>query len=197
MPLMGMRPGSPLRAEPMPAGGMTFEEIYRGQFAFVWRSLRRMGIREEDAADVAQEVFIVVHRKLPDFAGRSKVTTWLYGVCFRVASERRRAGSRRPLGEQEAASLVGRPADPGATAERNQGLAMLERVLERIPDEQRAVFCLFELEGMTGEEVAEALEIPLGTAYSRLRLARGAFSAAAGELAGPQQSPGDTRGRST
>src|SRR5262249_26962874 len=168
---------------PVPDGprgiGMTFEDAYRSHFAFVWRSLRRLGIREEDAADAAQEVFIVVHRKLPEVAGRSKLTTWLYGVCFRVASERRRAGPRPPAGRQQAAALRAQPADPGATAERNQGLAVLERVLERIPDEQRAVFCLFELEGMTGEEVAESLEIPLGTAYSRLRLARAAFSAAA------------------
>jgi RNA polymerase sigma-70 factor (ECF subfamily) len=176
---------------------VTFEEAYRTHFAFVWRSLRRLGIREEDAGDAAQEVFIVVHRKLPEFAGRSKLTTWLYGVCFRVASERRRAGPRPALGEQEAASLLGRPADPGASAERNQGLAVLERVLERIPDDQRAVFCLFELEGMTGEEVAESLEIPLGTAYSRLRLARAAFSAAAAELVGPHEAPAESRRRST
>ena len=175
---------------------MSFEEIYRAHFAFVWRSLRRLGIREEDAADVAQEVFIVVHRKLPEFAGRSKVTTWLYGVCFRVASERRRARPRAELGAQEAAALVGRPADPATTAERNEGLAMLERVLDRIPDDQRAVFCLFELEGMTGEEVAESLEIPLGTAYSRLRLARAAFSAATAELVGPRAPQAAVRGRS-
>jgi RNA polymerase sigma-70 factor (ECF subfamily) len=159
---------------------MTFEEIYRAHFAFVWRSLRRLGVREEDAADTAQEVFIVVHRKLPEFAGRSKVTTWLYGVCFRVAS-----GGR------------GRAADPATIAERNEGFAMLERVLDRIPDEQRAVFCLFELEGMTGEEIAEALEIPLGTAYSRLRLARVAFSAATAELVGEAPPPPVlSRGRS-
>jgi len=54
---------------------VTFEEVYRAHVAFVWRSLRRLGIREEDAADAAQEVFIVVHRKLPEFAGRSKLTT--------------------------------------------------------------------------------------------------------------------------
>src|SRR6478609_4057881 len=86
---------------PVPGTRMTFEDIYRAHFAFVWRSLRRLGVREEDANDVAQEVFIVVHRKLPEFAGRSKVTTWLYGVCFRVASERRRAAPRPPLAEQE------------------------------------------------------------------------------------------------
>src|SRR5512138_2606481 len=100
-----------------PSGvGMTFEEVYRTHFAFVWRSLRRLGIREEDAADAAQEVFIVVHRKLPEFAGRSKLTTWLYGVCFRVASERRRAGPRPALGEQEAASFLGRQDDPATAA---------------------------------------------------------------------------------
>jgi RNA polymerase sigma-70 factor (ECF subfamily) len=174
---------------------MTFEEVYRAHFAFVWRSLRRMGIREEDAADTAQEVFIVVHRKLPEFAGRSKLTTWLYGVCFRVASERRRARPRPPLGAQEAAAFVGGASDPATTAERNEGFAMLERVLDRLPDEQRTVFCLFELEGMTGEEIAEALEIPLGTAYSRLRLARAAFSAATAELVGPHPLPAASRGR--
>jgi RNA polymerase sigma-70 factor (ECF subfamily) len=175
---------------------MTFEDIYRAHFAFVWRSLRRLGVREEDANDVAQEVFIVVHRKLPEFAGRSKVTTWLYGVCFRVASERRRAGGRAALDVQEAAAFVSRPADPAATAERNQGLAVLERILDRLPDEQRAVFCLFELEGMTGDDIAESLEIPLGTVYSRLRLARVAFSAASAELTASPEARVQTQGRS-
>src|SRR6185436_14199477 len=110
---------------------VTFEQTYRAHFAFVWRSLRRLGIREEDAADAAQEVFIVVHRKLPEFAGRSKLTTWLYGVCFRVASERRRAAPKVLLGPQEAAAFIGRQNDPGSAAERSQGLAMLDRVLER------------------------------------------------------------------
>jgi len=175
---------------------MTFEETYRAHFAFVWRSLRRLGIAEDDAADAAQDVFIIVHRKLPEFAGRSKLTTWLYGICFRVASERRRAVPRPQLGEQEAAAFIGRQADPGTLAEQRQGLALLERVLDRLPDEQRAVFCLFELEGMTGDEIAEALEIPLGTAYSRLRLARAAFAAAVDELVGRREPRADSRGRS-
>jgi RNA polymerase sigma-70 factor (ECF subfamily) len=175
---------------------VTFEEAYRAHFAFVWRSLRRLGVREEDAADMAQEVFIVVHRKLPEFAGRSKLTTWLYGVCFRVASERRRAAPRAPLGQHDAAAFVSGQPDPGATAERNEGLALLERVLDRLPDEQRAVFCLFELEGMTGDDIAESLEIPLGTVYSRLRLARAAFSAASAELTGAVEPRTASRGRS-
>ena len=176
-------------------GAVTFEAAYRAHFAFVWRSLRRLGIAEEDAADAAQDVFIIVHRKLPEFAGRSRLTTWLYGICFRVASERRRAVPRPQIGEQEAAAFVSRQADPGALAERHQGLALLERVLDRLPDEQRAVFCLFELEGMTGDEIAEALEIPLGTAYSRLRLARVAFAAAVEALVNPREPRAESRGR--
>ena len=175
---------------------MTFEQVYRAHFAFVWRSLRRLGVREADAPDAAQEVFIVVHRKLPEFAGHSKRTTWLYGICFRVASERRRARPRPEPSAQEAAALHARPVDPGAAAEQHEGLALLERVLDRLPDEQRAVFCLFELEGMTGDEIAAALEIPLGTAYSRLRLARAAFSAASAELAGRDEPRAQSRGRS-
>ena len=98
---------------------MTFEEAYRAHFAFVWRSLRRLGIREEDAADAAQEVFIVVHRKLPEFAGNSKLTTWLYGICFRVASERRRA---HPLPPAERAGSGGvRRASRGIPARRRSG----------------------------------------------------------------------------
>jgi RNA polymerase sigma-70 factor, ECF subfamily len=178
------------------AAGMTFEEAYRAHFAFVWRSLRRLGVREEDAPDAAQEVFIVVHRKLPEFAGHSKLTTWLYGICFRIASERRRARPRPQPSAQDAAALVTPPADPGAAAERHEGLALLERILDRMPDEQRAVFCLFELEGMTGEEIAEALEIPLGTAYSRLRLARAAFNEASAELVGRREPQAQSRGRS-
>src|SRR5262249_46782535 len=114
------------------ASPLTFEETYRAHFAFVWRSLRRLGIAEDDATDAAQDVFIVVHRKLPEFAGRSKVTTWLYGICFRVASERRRAVPRPRLGEEEAAAFIGRQADPGAIAEHHQGLALLERILDRL-----------------------------------------------------------------
>ena len=100
---------------------VTFEQVYKEHFAFVWRSLRRLGVREEDANDAAQEVFIVVHRKLGEFSGRSKLTTWLYGICFRVASERRRA--RRPitLGEHDAISLLGRHPDPDCPRNETRG----------------------------------------------------------------------------
>lgn len=156
---------------------MTFREVYQEHFQFVWRSLRRLGVRESDAQDAAQDVFLVVHRRLAEFEGRSKITTWLFGICYRVASDRKKlAHVRRRVDGGEA--LLDGPderADVAAEAERRQGLALLEAILEELPLEQRAVFTLFELEGMTGEDIAETLEIPLGTVYSRLRLAREAF----------------------
>jgi RNA polymerase sigma-70 factor (ECF subfamily) len=163
---------------------MTFNQVYEEHFRFVWRSLRRLGVRESDVPDAVQDVFLVVHRRLAEFEGRSKVTTWLFGICFRVAHDRRKlAHVRRRAGDEEPLlDCADERADVAAEAERRQGLALLEAILEELPLEQRAVFTLFELEGMSGEDIAETLEIPLGTAYSRLRIARDAFRRAIARL---------------
>lgn len=155
----------------------TLQEVYEQHFHFVWRSLRRLGVREADVPDVAQDVFIVVHRKLPEFEHRSKITTWLFGIAMRVARDRQKlAHVRRTVQDED---VVAQRADERANvaeeAERRQAAALLEDILNAMPLEQRAVFTLFELEGQTGEEIAELLEIPLGTVYSRLRVARDAF----------------------
>ena len=155
----------------------TFQEVYDEHFRFVWRSLRRLGVRESDVGDAAQDVFLVVHRRLGDFEGRSKMTTWLFGICLRVARDRRRLAYIRHDVSDDA--LVGERADDSVDvageAERRQGLEVLESILDELPIEQRAVFTLFELDSMTGEQIAEMLGIPVGTVHSRLRLARDAF----------------------
>jgi len=158
-------------------GGLTFKEVYREQFRFVWRSLRRLGVRESDVADAAQDVFLVVHRRLDEFEGRAKVSTWLYGICYRVARDRRRLAHVRHHVDDEVAvaERVDEHADVAAEAERREGFELLEALLDELPIEQRAVFTLFELDAMGGEEIALALEIPLGTVYSRLRVARDQF----------------------
>ena len=155
----------------------TFREVYDAHFAFVWKALRRLGVREADVPDAVQEVFLVVHRKLREFEGRSKLTTWLFGISLRVARDRQKlAINRHQISDEDA---VMRQADDGvdihADAERSQGLALLESILDTLPLEQRAVFALFELDGLGCPEIAELLDIPLGTSYSRLRLAREAF----------------------
>lgn len=158
-------------------GRPTFKEVYDEHFRFAWRSLRRLGVPADDIADAVQDVFLVVHRRLSEFEGRSKVTTWLFGICYRVARDRKRlAHTRRRIDEDM--DLNERPddtADVAGEAERRQGLALLETILDGMPIEQRAVFTLFELDAMSGEDIAEALGIPLGTVYSRLRIARDQF----------------------
>ena len=111
-------------------GGLTFKEVYEEQFRFVWRSLRRLGVRESDVADAAQDVFLVVHRRLDEFEGRSKVSTWLYGICYRVARDRRRlAHVRHHVDDERAvAESVDEHADVAAEAERREGFAMLDTI---------------------------------------------------------------------
>lgn len=170
---------------------MTFREVYDEYFRFAWRSIRRLGVRESDVADAVQDVFLVVHRKLPEFEGRSKVSTWLFGICMRVASDRRRLAHERRRSDDEASFLEAADpdADVAAEVERKQGMAILNALLSALPDEQRAVFVAFELEAMSGEDIAESLEVPLGTVYSRLRLAREAFRKAVARTQAREQFP--------
>jgi len=154
-----------------------FEDVYREHFRFVWRSLRRLGVPESDVADSAQDVFLVVHRRLGEFEGRSKMTTWLFGIALRVARDRRRLAHNRRRSDDENAleEAADETVDVAADAERRQGLRQLEEILDGLSLEQRAVFTLFEMEGLGGDAIAEMLEIPVGTVHSRLRLAREAF----------------------
>lgn len=163
---------------------MTFGEVYAQHFRFVWRSLRRLGVPESDVADAVQDVFLVVHRRLSEFEGRSKITTWLYSICFHAARDRRKLAHmrRRAHDDEPLLDCADDRADVGAEAERRQAITLLEAILDELPLEQRAVFTLFELDGMGGEEVAELLDVPLGTVYSRLRLARDAFRRAVARL---------------
>jgi RNA polymerase sigma-70 factor (ECF subfamily) len=156
---------------------MTLEEIYEKHADFVWRTLRRMGVPEEDLGDALQGVFLAVHRALSQFEGRSSVTTWLFTVCRSVARERRnRAHLRYEVFDE---ILVDREidlrADVGAFVERRERANLLEALLDRLEVDQRNVLVLFELENLSGEEIGEALGIPLGTVYSRLWSARKAF----------------------
>jgi len=159
---------------------MTLERIYEQHADFVFRNLRRLGVPSADLADAMQEVFLTVHRALPEFEGRSSLATWLFTICRSVARDRRQRAHRR-YEVADAARIEREPApfaDLAASVEQREKLALLEQLLETLDEEQRLVFVLFELESMTGNEIAQALDIPLGTVFSRLRLARAAFRAA-------------------
>jgi RNA polymerase sigma-70 factor (ECF subfamily) len=162
---------------------MQFADLYRANFELIWRTVRQLGVAEKDALDAAQEVFMIAYRRLPQFEGRSTVRTWLHGIAYRVAADRRRgASARREVLDGGFAVFAESAKDPSAELEQRELLRLLERVLNTLPFEQRAVFTMHEMEGLTQEEIATALGIPPGTVGSRLRLARGAFSRAVQQL---------------
>ena len=167
---------------------MDFKEIYDAHGPFVWRSLRRLGVQEADLPDAAQEVFLVVFRKLPEFEGRAKITTWLFRISLRVASDRRKkAHLRREVLDDRIQEQQTSSADPSAASERLDDLALFDLALESMELKHRAVFTLFELEGERCEDIAQILEIPLGTVYSRLRTAREAFRKAVHRISDTRQ----------
>jgi RNA polymerase sigma-70 factor (ECF subfamily) len=174
----------PLRDASLAPPSFEFRQVYDTHFRFAWRALRRLGVREADLMDMTQNVFVVVHRKLTGFEGRSDLTTWLFGICRRVAIDYRRSARIRrevPADARQIASLSG--PQPGTDVPDKAHLAALaETLLDRLPDKLRVVFVLFELDEMSGDQIAALLDIPVGTVRSRLRLAREAFQREAARL---------------
>lgn len=154
----------------------SFDEVYSAYFDFVWLSLRRLGVATEALDDAAQDVFVVVYRKLPEFELRCSVKTWLFSLALRVAHAERR--KRAPIArDYELEQLVDATCSPQEALARREALRLMDRILSNMDDERRAVFIMAELEQLPMPEIAEALGLKLNTAYSRLRLAREQFSA--------------------
>lgn len=156
-----------------------FEDIYEAHFHFVWRNLRRLGVPEAHLDDAAQEVFLVVHRRLPELERRAALKQWIFSIVLRVASDTRRWLKRKSPHTQrkdapiEADSIADEQASgPYERTERSEAARLLHRLLDSLDDEKRAVFVLAELEQMTAPEIAEALSVNLNTVYARLRAAR-------------------------
>jgi RNA polymerase sigma-70 factor (ECF subfamily) len=139
---------------------------------YVWRTLRHLGVAEQDLDDASQEVFVVVLRRLSDFEGRSALRTWIYGICTRVASEHRRSTRRRREDPTPSPPVRSAPAHQVEDVERARAQERLLAVLDELDDDRRAVFVLYEIERLQMSEVAEAIGCPVQTAYSRLHSAR-------------------------
>jgi RNA polymerase sigma-70 factor (ECF subfamily) len=174
------------------AGGVkapSLAELYAAEARWVWRALWRLGVPERDLEDVAHDVFVVVHRKLVDYDPTRPVRPWLFGICFRVALDRRKKASttREQLASHDDAACGHDTAavqdDAVAVITRKQQSALVQRALLMLPLEQRAVLVLHELEGLAVVDCVAVLDAPLNTLYSRLRLARVAFARAVAHLA--------------
>lgn len=170
---------SPMTADSPRA--LDVREVYSAHADFVWASLQRLGVRPSDLDDMLQEVFMIVHQRLHTFDHSSKITTWLFGVCLRAASDyRRRAWRRResvgdePV-EEPGGSHETTPEDDAAGSEARR---RLDAVLDELDVEKRAVFVMFEVEEMGCDEIAALVGVPVGTIYSRLHAARKQFEKA-------------------
>jgi RNA polymerase sigma-70 factor (ECF subfamily) len=153
--------------------------IYEAEIGYVSESLQRLGVRYFDVEDVAHDVFVTLQRKLGDYDSTRPLRPWLFGICLRVASDyRRSARIRRETGSDQLPEPVDGAARPDDHLIAREARRRVLEGLGALSLEQRAVFVLHELDGIAIAEVAGALEIPLNTAYSRLRLARARFTAA-------------------
>lgn len=147
----------------------------RESFAYVWRLLRRLGLGPTDAEDAAQQVFIVLAKKISELEC-GKERAFLYGTAVRIAwrarrtLERRREELRPAVDEEDCPS----PAPDQILAQR-EARSLLDKILGSLPLDVRTVFVLFEVEGLSLTEIARALEIPRGTVASRLRRGRTEF----------------------
>lgn len=144
----------------------------------VWRTLLRLGVSAAAVEDAVQDVFLTAQQKLSGFEGRSSPGTWLVGIAVRVAANARRSVARRGHLKVLDDALVDPSGGPDQRLEQQRNLAELEQVLARLPEEQREVVVLIDLEQLTAPQAAEALEVKLNTVYSRLRLGRAALSRA-------------------
>jgi RNA polymerase sigma-70 factor (ECF subfamily) len=158
----------------------TFAEVYDEHFAFAWRSAKHLGTPDAHVDDVLQETFVIVHRRLASFEGRSSVKTWLFGILVNVVrAQRRRLRVAATESTADPEDVADPAAGPQESAARAEAVRIVDRILDALDDDQRAVFVLAELEQMSAPDIATALGAPLNTVYSRLRLARAAFAEAA------------------
>ncbi len=155
------------------------QQMYAQHVTMVWRGLRRLGVQEASIEDAVQDVFLVAHRRLADFQGRSSIKTWLYGIVLRVAKDYRRAQARQAhkverLAQLLSASSEGAPT-PIGEAERREANQALHAILAELDEDEREVLILVDLEELPVREAAAVLNLHVRTCQRRLQAAHAAF----------------------
>jgi RNA polymerase sigma-70 factor, ECF subfamily len=155
---------------------LRLERMFNDHHDFIWRLLRRLGLSRGAADDAAQHVFLVAAERVLDIhEGRERA--FLFGTALRVARRVSR-NERRWVLEDDMDFRNSQVARPEELADQRRAVDLMGRILAKMDLDLKTVFILAELEGQTMPQVAALLEIPLGTATSRLRRAREAFRAA-------------------
>src|SRR3954468_9397244 len=170
-------PSEPMRGD---ADKARLERMFNEHHDFIWRLLRRLGLNTGGADDAAQHVFLVAAERVEDIKLGSE-RSFLFGTALRVARSQNRS-ERRWVLEEDMDVRRAEPRRPEELLDHQRSIDLMGRILDGLSLDLRTVFVLSELEGMTMPEVATLVEIPVGTAASRLRRAREAFRAAVAEL---------------
>ena len=170
-PARSVRPDDRARESNEP---LDIRAIYDAHGDFVWLSLQRLGIQPADMDDVAQEVFMIVHRRFDTFDRTGRLTTWLFGICLRVAANyrRRRRSSHEVLAGDASDDRLSTLAAADDLLVRREERHLAERALGHLDVAKRATFVMFEVESLSCEEIAKIMNVPLGTVHSRLHAAR-------------------------
>lgn len=147
--------------------------MFRADYRFIWRLLRRLGVPQDQVDDATQQVFLIAAERLNDIQPQRE-RSFAYGTALRLAQTLRRRAQRETPSDACDERPSGWPA-PDALTDQRRNCELLDRVLDQLPLELRSVFILYELEALSSPEIAELAEIPLGTVASRLRRARARF----------------------
>jgi RNA polymerase sigma-70 factor (ECF subfamily) len=166
---VSLSPSTPASA----AQAAPFRSLFDAEFGYVCRALRRLGVHAADLEDVAQELFVAVHRNLGEYDSRRALRPWLFSFALRFAANYRRLA--RNQGHVSDCALKHVPASGDANSEARD---IVLRALGLLDFDRRTVVVMHDLEGFGAPEIASQLGIPLNTVYSRLRLARADFRAA-------------------
>jgi len=162
------------------AEAVSTEKLFKKHASFIASFLHRLGVHDADIDDVVQEVFMVVHKKGGYVPGPAQPRSWLAAIALLVAkASRRRQGKRREAYDETLlTSLQAEGKTPDQALQIARSMQRVQTALDTLDLSHRAVFILYELEGESCQAISESLQIPLGTIYSRLHIARKRFSKA-------------------
>jgi RNA polymerase sigma-70 factor, ECF subfamily len=165
------------------------EAVYMSQRELVWLTLQRMGIERSDLEDVFQDVFMIVQKRLHTYRRDSKLSAWLYGICLRSAARHRRRAFRRresprgvDLEPNDTSPWHARAHAPDGRLQAQEHQVRLNRLLDTLDAEHRAIVVMYEIEELSCAEISELTGLKLGTIHSRLHNARRKLTAAARRL---------------
>ncbi len=159
---------------------LAWRKLHRKYYPVAVAFLRKLGVRERELEDATQDVFLQMHKYLPRFRGQAELSTWLYRLCITQARHtRRRARVTEALLSILALTPNAVPLSEPAFSE-DLARQRIEQALAGLPEGERSVFVLYEMEGLSGKQIAEIVKCPEATVWRRLHYARRAFRSSLG-----------------